>query len=341
MHSLAGYSEFGPVALAWMARDDSANSRDEAVMIELTCQCGKVFRVKDELAGKRGKCPICGAVMQIPASARDVPAVDISPSLVRPGMFEKARKAALPIAVVLLLVVIVQAVVVARLDRQSRDAESQIIRLKVEAMAADERAERYAMELRNIRDAEDVAQRVEAEMHRMEEKEGSPLGRDPSTPEEIEEQRRLAKMLEDAFEVESVPPNSGNVPRKLERILDSVKMPGDENWLFKTEYIYQYPINEDHDLNEATDNRCYAFSGGILDPKPRSEGEYIWASQGANGAAYYYARHNLPDSDFEVDSIETNSPGSMLAVLRMRGSGEKWQLIVESYDRHRVVKMDD
>jgi hypothetical protein len=36
-------------------------------MIEFPCaQCGRVFKVREELAGKRGKCPQCGTVRRIP-----------------------------------------------------------------------------------------------------------------------------------------------------------------------------------------------------------------------------------------------------------------------------------
>jgi hypothetical protein len=36
--------------------------------ITVECGCGKRFRVKDEHAGKRGRCPSCGAVVAIPAA---------------------------------------------------------------------------------------------------------------------------------------------------------------------------------------------------------------------------------------------------------------------------------
>jgi hypothetical protein len=34
--------------------------------ISVSCTCGKTLSVKDELAGKRGKCPACGAMLSIP-----------------------------------------------------------------------------------------------------------------------------------------------------------------------------------------------------------------------------------------------------------------------------------
>lgn len=36
--------------------------------IAVTCSCGKSFRVKDEYAGRRGKCPACGVAVTIPAA---------------------------------------------------------------------------------------------------------------------------------------------------------------------------------------------------------------------------------------------------------------------------------
>jgi hypothetical protein len=34
--------------------------------IEVTCQCGKVLKAKDEHAGLKAKCPSCGAIVEIP-----------------------------------------------------------------------------------------------------------------------------------------------------------------------------------------------------------------------------------------------------------------------------------
>ena len=44
----------------------------------VTCTCGKSFRAKPELAGKRVKCPACGSVLQIPPST---PTPQAAPSL--------------------------------------------------------------------------------------------------------------------------------------------------------------------------------------------------------------------------------------------------------------------
>src|SRR5262245_53738483 len=34
--------------------------------IALSCPCGKKLEVGDEYAGKRGQCPVCGAILDIP-----------------------------------------------------------------------------------------------------------------------------------------------------------------------------------------------------------------------------------------------------------------------------------
>jgi len=34
--------------------------------ILVTCQCGKQYKFKDEVAGRRAKCLACGQVVQIP-----------------------------------------------------------------------------------------------------------------------------------------------------------------------------------------------------------------------------------------------------------------------------------
>src|SRR3989337_345747 len=39
-------------------------------MIAITCFCGKTLKVKDELAGKRGKCPSCGEAIVVPSPRR-------------------------------------------------------------------------------------------------------------------------------------------------------------------------------------------------------------------------------------------------------------------------------
>jgi hypothetical protein len=41
--------------------------------ITVTCQCGKKLGVKDELAGKRVKCPACGTILTVPAAEAPAP----------------------------------------------------------------------------------------------------------------------------------------------------------------------------------------------------------------------------------------------------------------------------
>ncbi|MCE9583535.1 MAG: hypothetical protein K8T20_13700, partial [Planctomycetes bacterium] len=43
-------------------------------MIELSCSCGKKINVPDTLAGKKGKCPGCGSVIEVPAAPPPPPA---------------------------------------------------------------------------------------------------------------------------------------------------------------------------------------------------------------------------------------------------------------------------
>ena len=39
--------------------------------LSVTCSCGKRFRVRDELAGKKVKCPECGESISVPRGADD------------------------------------------------------------------------------------------------------------------------------------------------------------------------------------------------------------------------------------------------------------------------------
>lgn len=51
--------------------------------IIVTCTCGKQFKVKEELAGKRGKCAACGRVLSVPTLAPSVDPETPSPSPLR------------------------------------------------------------------------------------------------------------------------------------------------------------------------------------------------------------------------------------------------------------------
>jgi PHP family Zn ribbon phosphoesterase len=50
--------------------------------IATTCQCGKKYQVKEELAGRRVKCPACGMTLTIPGGgvAKPQPVVPLSDS---------------------------------------------------------------------------------------------------------------------------------------------------------------------------------------------------------------------------------------------------------------------
>jgi hypothetical protein len=42
------------------------------VPISVTCTCGKALRVKDEIAGKKIRCPVCKQVLEVPVPEMDV-----------------------------------------------------------------------------------------------------------------------------------------------------------------------------------------------------------------------------------------------------------------------------
>ena len=54
--------------------------------ISVTCSCGKSFCVRDEHAGKRGRCPSCGVAVRIPAPGAEAPpsAGRVCPGCARP-----------------------------------------------------------------------------------------------------------------------------------------------------------------------------------------------------------------------------------------------------------------
>jgi len=53
--------------------------------IRLTCpECGKELSVRDELAGRRGKCPGCGGIITVPDAAGEEPALTAQPVTRRP-----------------------------------------------------------------------------------------------------------------------------------------------------------------------------------------------------------------------------------------------------------------
>ncbi|HMF17232.1 MAG TPA: hypothetical protein VKE98_08500 [Gemmataceae bacterium] len=56
--------------------------------IDVTCSCGKRLRVADEFAGQQGQCPVCGALLAIPATSTILP---LAPSLPETAQAVTAR----------------------------------------------------------------------------------------------------------------------------------------------------------------------------------------------------------------------------------------------------------
>ena len=64
--------------------------------IECACPCGRRLRVADEFAGKKARCPQCGAVVAVPPPAPDAgesEAPEDEPPVVRPRRKKKRRPA--------------------------------------------------------------------------------------------------------------------------------------------------------------------------------------------------------------------------------------------------------
>src|SRR5262249_18516041 len=55
-----------------------------AMPIKLSCDCGKKLQVKDDLAGKKVKCPGCGAVVPVPAAVAEAPPPAPKPKMKAP-----------------------------------------------------------------------------------------------------------------------------------------------------------------------------------------------------------------------------------------------------------------
>jgi len=56
------------LADAWTNILSTSRQRQEIVMpITLACECGRQFKIADEQAGKRAKCPTCGVTQDVPS----------------------------------------------------------------------------------------------------------------------------------------------------------------------------------------------------------------------------------------------------------------------------------
>jgi hypothetical protein len=56
------------------------------VPIAFNCTCGKTLRVPDSSAGRRAKCPVCSAVVEVPAPEPEFEIVeDEEPTVAAPG----------------------------------------------------------------------------------------------------------------------------------------------------------------------------------------------------------------------------------------------------------------
>jgi hypothetical protein len=60
--------------------------------IVVTCECGKRFNVKDEFAGKRGKCPVCGHILVVPAPEATIPVEEEPEPEAAPPPVQKVRR---------------------------------------------------------------------------------------------------------------------------------------------------------------------------------------------------------------------------------------------------------
>lgn len=61
--------------------------------ISVDCDCGRTFKVRDELAGKRVKCPECGSAVRVSDGIEDEPlAEEITPVRKRNGSKNSSKK---------------------------------------------------------------------------------------------------------------------------------------------------------------------------------------------------------------------------------------------------------
>jgi len=49
--------------------------------IEFTCECGEIFQVEDEFAGRKGRCPTCKRIMVVPDPGKDLEPLELQDEL--------------------------------------------------------------------------------------------------------------------------------------------------------------------------------------------------------------------------------------------------------------------
>lgn len=289
-------------------------------MIELTCQCGKAFKVKDELAGKRGRCPVCGTVMQVPdapvfipiqAPARPTP----KPAKVSNATVFKWMAVASVLGFGFIMTFVAWVNYEARKYAQSV-SNSQAILIREMADRDDAAKVELAKMNATIQQVIDAQKQVEAAERESERRWNEGVGREPSTPEELAEQRRLAKEVEDSFG------NDLRGPHPPLEIVDSLIMPGDGNWLFLSS-------------GEWTDNVTAVENSVVLSGSDRRrtmcEGEFVWAKSGIKAATRFYAYKQLKNPNIEIESLETEEFGNIWAIVREKANGQKWELHVNRF----------
>src|SRR5207249_4537285 len=55
-----------------------SSRRKRSMAITVTCQCGKKLGVKDEMAGKKVRCPACQTVLTVPGGAEEMPPPELA-----------------------------------------------------------------------------------------------------------------------------------------------------------------------------------------------------------------------------------------------------------------------
>lgn len=59
--------------------------------IEFTCECGEVFQVEDEFAGRKGRCPTCKRIMIVPEPSKDLELLELQDELEEETMAPRGK----------------------------------------------------------------------------------------------------------------------------------------------------------------------------------------------------------------------------------------------------------